>query len=338
MNVNFLPLFTLQIAHTYYTGVCRDFAVAIPAETGAVLRNGRLLAREVEGVLHVLYEADPGGLPRVPIAGATLRLGLVLTNPWFGNVTQLPTGFPARRMRWTNAADPEVLAPAPDFAFVADTFSHTLTQAERPVTVTLRDGAGGVVRQDTVTAADGRTEVSYDLRGRPTGPLTVEESFPNPPLVSTALYLDAELRQRDAAAVVEITVDEGFYGDPPAFQVAFQAREEVLSYYVVVDGYTNTEFGALAVADAGFAAEGRPEIEFETIPVEDFTGTDLPPSLLAPGGERVVLFRSQAPLARRERGRGRIQLSRQEDVLMANLPQPGVERAKADLIIHLSKP
>jgi hypothetical protein len=25
-------------------------------------------------------------------------------------------------------------------------------------------------------------------------------------------------------------------------------------------------------------------------------------------------------------------------VLMANLPQPGVERAKADLIIHLSKP
>jgi hypothetical protein len=140
------------------------------------------------------------------------------------------------------------------------------------------------------------------------------------------------------AAVVEITVDAGFYGDPPALQLAFQAREEVLSYYVVAAGYTNSEFAGLSVTDAGFAAEARPEIEFDAIAQESFGGTELPPALLAPGGERVVLFRSQAPLARRERGRGRIQLTRLEDVLMANLPQPGVERAKADLIIHLSKP
>ncbi|HEX6368230.1 MAG TPA: hypothetical protein VF006_04825 [Longimicrobium sp.] len=338
MNVRFLPLFTLQVAHTYYTGACRDFSLVVPAETAALLRNGRLLAREVEGVVHVLYEAGPGGLPLVPVSGATLRLGLQLNNPHFGNVTQLPAGFPARRLRYTNAANARALALAPVFAFVGDTFAHTLTQAGRPVTVTLRDGAGGAVQVDTVTAADGRTAVSYDLRGRATGPLTVNESFPGPVLATTALYLDAELRQRDVAAVVEVTVREEFYGDPPALQVAFQASEEVLSYYVVVDGYTNTEFNGLAVADAGFTAEARPRVNFVKIPVGSFTGTDLPPSLLAPGGERVVLFRSQAPVARRERGRGRIQLSRQQDVLMANLPQPGVERAKADLIIHLSKP
>jgi hypothetical protein len=338
MNVQFLPLFTLQVAHAYYTGVCRDFALIVPAQTGALMRNGRLLAREVEGVLHILFEADPNGAPRVPIAGASLRLGLQLTNAYFGNVTQLPAGFPAQRLRYTNAADPQALAPAPGFSFVGDTFSHTLTQAGRPVTVTLRDAGGAAVQTDTVTAEDGRTGLSYDLRGRPTGPLTVEEVFPGDVQVDTALYLDAELRQRDAAAVVEITVDEGFYGDPPAFQLAFQAKEEVLSYYVVVNGYTANEFNGLAVADAGFAAESRPQIVFDKIESAGFTAADLPVPLLAPGGERVVLFRSQAPLARRERGRGRIQLSRQQDVLMANLPQPGVERAKADLIIHLSKP
>lgn len=338
MKYQFLSLFTLRVAHGYYTGTCRDFALAVPPETAARLRNGRLVAREVEGVLHVMYEAYADGVPLVPIGGATLRLGLALTNPYFGNVTELPAGFPLQRLRFTNAADPDTLAPAPDFAFVGDTFSHTLTQAGRPATVTLRDGAGAVLKTDTVTAADGRTALSYDLRGFPTGPLVVEESFPGPAAATTALYLDPELRRRDPAAVVEITVDEGFYGDPPAFQLAFDAREEVLSYYVVADGYTNTEFAGLSVTDAGFAEEGRPEIGFDTIAVESFAPADLPPTLLAPGGERVVLFRSQAPLARRERGRGRIQLSRLEDVLMANLPQPGVERAKADLIIHLSKP
>lgn len=338
MNFQFLPLFTLRVAHAYYTGACRDFSLIVPGETAVLLRNGRLLAREVEGTLHVMYEGDPDGVPLVPIAGATLRLGLGLTNPYFGNVTELPAGFPARRLRWTNAAEPEVLAAAPDFAFVTDTFAHTISQAGRPATVTLRDAAGATVQQDTVTAADGRTAISYDLRGRPTGPLTVEESFPGDVNTSAALYLDPELRRRDAAVVVEITVDAAFYGDPPAFQLPFEAREEVLSYYVVANGYTPTEFGGLAVSDAGFAAEARPEVEFETIPVEEFTGAELPAALLAPGGERVVLFRSLAPLARQERGRGRIQLSRLEDVLMANLPQPGVERAKADLIIHLSKP
>lgn len=338
MSGPYLSLFTLQVSHTYYTGVCRDFALIVTAETAAAMRSGRLLAREVEGVVHVLYQSDPGGGPFVSFAGRTLRFGLRLLNPYFGNITQLAATFPARRLRYTNAANPEQLAAAPGFAFVPGSFSHTLSQAGRPAKVTLRDGAGTVLQTENVTADDGRTAVSFDLGGRPTGPLTLEEVFPGPAAVTTALYLDPELRQRDAAAVVEITVDEGFYDDPPAFQIAFQAREEVLSYYVVVDGYTTNEFNSLSVTDAGFTVEGRPQITFKKIPSTSFTAAEIPTSLLAPGGERVVLFRSQAALARRERGRGRIQLSKQQDVLMANLPQPGVERAKADLIIHLSKP
>lgn len=336
MNLRYLPLLTLRVAHGFYAGPCRDFAFRVPARTAALLRSGRLVAREVEGVLHVLYEAGEGAAPRVPAAGSVLRFGLELLNPYFGNFTVLPAEFPARRLRRSNAADPRTLGPAEDFAFVGDIFSHTLGDPGRPATVTLRDGAGAVLQQDTLEEDDGRTAVSYDLRGEPTGPLLLEAAFPGPVMDRHALYRDPELR--DAAVVVEVTVDAGFYGAPPAFEVEFEARDEALSYYVVASGYSPAELDSLAVSDQGFAEDGRPEVAFDRIAAADLGETDLAPPLLAPAGEAVVLFRSRAALARRERGRRRIQLSKNGDVLVANLPQPGGERAQADLIVHLSKP
>ena len=52
---------------------------------------------------------------------------------------------------------------------------------------------------------------------------------------------------------------------------------------------------------------------------------------------KVALFRSQAPVARREKARRRIQLARSTEVIVQNLPQPGAAAATANLIIHLSK-
>lgn len=338
MNVQFLPLFTLRAAHAFYEGPCRDFAFVLPAETAALLRNGRLLARDLDGTLHVLFEADANGDPRVPIDGATLRIGMQLLNPHFGNFTALPAGFPARRLRYTNGADPETLAAQDHFAFVPDTFSHTLGDEGRPATVTLRDGAGTTLRQDALGEDDETTDLSYDLRGVPTGALELEEAYPGPVTEATALYLDPELRQRDAAVVVEVTVDAGFYAVPPALEVPFAAREEVLSYYVVAHRYAEAELATVTVSDVGAAGDGRPPVTFTKIAWDDLAESDLDPSLLAPGEEeQVLLFRSSAQVPRRERGRRRIQLSKNGDVLMANLPQPGVERAQADLILHLSK-
>jgi hypothetical protein len=338
MNVQFLTLFTLRAVHGFYDGPCRDFGFLVPAETAALLRNGKLLARELDGTLHVLFEASADGDPLRPLPGATLRMGMQLLNPYFGNFTVLPAGFPARRLRYTNAADPGELAPADDFAFVPDTFAHALADDARPATVTLRDGAGTVVREDALGEDDETAALSYDLRGAPTGPLEVEEEYPGPVTETTALYLDPELRGRDAAVVVEVTVHPDFYADAPAFTVPFDARQEVLSYYVVAGGYLPGDLATLTVTDEGAALDGRPPVTFVKTDGEDLVEPDLTASLLAPGGEPVVLFRSAAELPRRERGRRRIQLSKNGDVLMANLPQPGVERAQADLILHLSKP
>jgi hypothetical protein len=149
---------------------------------------------------------------------------------------------------------------------------------------------------------------------------------------------DPELARQGAFGVVEVRIDSDLYKTPAAFEIAFAAREETLRYYLVVRRYSASELDQLRVSDAGFTEEGRPEIRFDRVAAGDFTETEIPPGLLGNGDATVVLFRSQAPVARRQRGRRKIQLSRNGEVLVEHLPQPGAERATADLIVHLSKP
>ena len=148
---------------------------------------------------------------------------------------------------------------------------------------------------------------------------------------------DNELIREGLFCLVEITMDAGFYAAPPAFAVAFQARAETLKYYVVARNYTVGEFNQLDVSDAGFAADVRPQIQFDRIPPSSFTTNEIPAAQLGGGDDRVTLFRSQQPVARQAKARKRIQLARNNDVIIAQLPQPGAAAATADLVVHVSK-
>jgi hypothetical protein len=148
---------------------------------------------------------------------------------------------------------------------------------------------------------------------------------------------DAELFREGLFCLVEIAVDAGFYAAPPAFEIAFQARAETLKYYVVARNYTAGEFNQLDVSDAGFASDARPEIHFDRVPPSSFTSAEIPAAQLGDTDARVTLFRSQQPVARQDKARTRIQLARNTDVIIAQLPQPGAAAATADLVVHLSK-
>lgn len=154
--------------------------------------------------------------------------------------------------------------------------------------------------------------------------------------------LEPELAREGVFGVVEVRIAAAFYDAPAAFEIAFAARQETLRYYLVVKRYSAAELDQLTVSDAGFGEEGRPEVKFTKVPAAAFTPAEIPPALLGGGGgggdATVLLFRSQAPVARRQRGRRKIQLNRNGEVLIEHLPQPGAERATADLIVHLSKP
>jgi len=156
-------------------------------------------------------------------------------------------------------------------------------------------------------------------------------------LLNPAEERDAELLRAGLFGVVEITVDPGFYAAPPAFEIAFAAREETLKYYVVARNYTPAQFNQLDVTDEGFTADARPKIDFQRVAASDFSADDVPASVLGDAGAKVALFRSQAPVARREKARRRIQLARNTEVIVQNLQQPGAAAATANLVIHLSK-
>ena len=156
-------------------------------------------------------------------------------------------------------------------------------------------------------------------------------------LLNPADERDAELLREGLFGVVEITIDAAFYGAPPAFEITFAAREETLKYYVVARNYTVAQFNQLDVTDQGFTADARPKIDFARVAAAAFTADDVPATVLGDAAARVVLFRSQAPVARREKARRRIQLARSTEVIVQNLPQPGAAAATANLVIHLSK-
>ncbi len=148
---------------------------------------------------------------------------------------------------------------------------------------------------------------------------------------------DAELLRAGLFCLVEIGIDEDFYTTPPEFQVPFGAREEILKYYVVARNYTSGEFNQLDVTDAGFASDARPQIDFDRVAASSFAADDLPPATLGDADARIAMFRSQQPVARRDKGRSRIQLARNADIIIPQLPQPGAAAATASLIVHLSK-
>jgi len=88
INTRFKPLFLLEVWHEYYGGVCPDIDFTVPQNTAGILRGTGLLAKAVEGTLHVLYRSDEAGPPPVSAAGKTVRIGLVVRDPCFANITE----------------------------------------------------------------------------------------------------------------------------------------------------------------------------------------------------------------------------------------------------------
>lgn len=156
-------------------------------------------------------------------------------------------------------------------------------------------------------------------------------------LLNAADAQDAELLFAGLFGVVEIEVGAGFYAAAPEFEIAFEARAETLKYYVVARNFPPAEFDDLGVRDAGFTTDARPQIQFDRVAASAFGADDLPAALLGGTDARIALFRSQAPVARRAKARRRIQLARNTEVIVSQLPQPGAAAPTADLVIHLSK-
>ena len=200
-----------------------------------------MIARDRDGVLHLLYEADDAGAPRARLDGETLRFGLRLAMPFFANYTAVAEGFPTGRLHFTNAAAAGTLAAQPALLLVGDLLAYALTRNSRPATVTLRDAANAVLAKETV--AEGQSGGTFDLRAVPPGALSLRAGYSNAS-ETFSYYHDPEWQQSGASAIVEVTVDAGFYTAAAPLAITFDAREDLLRYYVVARNYSDTESSA----------------------------------------------------------------------------------------------
>lgn len=336
----FRQLATLRATHAYNGGIARDIDLAIPMETAAVLRKGRILCRSSGGILHFLYEANEGGEAVVSATGTTLRVGLVLTSSAFRNVTD-PATLPAAGIAfWCNRAVPTRLDAMQARTLVGSSFVHALSGSTRPVTVTVEDAWARTVRTEIVTEEQGSSTISIDLAGIDAGPVTVRETNAAGAPRETHYLLHPEWLPASLIGVVEVAIDASFYtgAAPPAFEVSFAARSETLNYYVVALNHSDADLERMVVSDVGFADDGRPKIEFTRMEAGAFGPEQLPISALGVDpSARHLLFTSRTPVTRQEIARRRIQLARNGAVVIEHLPQPSAARADANFIIHVTK-
>jgi hypothetical protein len=336
MITRFLPLCTLDVAHAYYGGACRDFTYIVPADTAALLKRAKMLLRVLDGRVHVLFEAAADGTPLLQLPGARLRLGLQVANPAFFNFTTLPVAPGVETAVYANSSAAGTLAAPVAATLTGRILTRTLSRTDRPVTVIAANADDQGPEPLTVSLA-GHTSVSFDLDGFAPGLFTVTEDYTGALTTVTGdYYVDPELSREPLFGVVEIAVANTFYTAPPAFTIAFDAPAETLNYYVVAVNYTDTEFGQLGVAHN--APAGVPVIAFTKIQSNAFTATELPIALLGGNPARVVLFRSSAPVKRRKGGYPGVELVRNGAVIRGSLPQAAPDQPKADLVVHLSKP
>lgn len=245
MSIHFRSLFEVEVEHAYYSGLCADIDFVVPGAEQA-LAAGKLLTRVRDGRLRVLFEADEAGNALRDIHGTTLLIGLRVVNPYFANFTAPPVAS-AGLVLYGNQTTPRSLDPALAAAFVAPRQRIAPLQAGRPLTLSWQYAGGPLVEQ---TLSAGLDEAVFETRDWPTGRYALHETAGAPAQVSHWLHSPA-LAGEQLWGVLALTVDGGFYANPPVFRIALQARSEQLQYYVVARNFGAAEFGQLQLADAG---------------------------------------------------------------------------------------
>ena len=334
-RIAFHPLWTVTVQHGFFGGSCDALGFNLPPSAERALAGSHALLRVRDGALQVLVEVDEAHTPISDLSGLRLLIALkpreasfdLITTPIFGN-SGLPRGDVAV---WDNAANPNALGAPHAVRICGEQLRIEPRATERPLTLRLFDAANTLQAQNVLNIGD----EAWTLPGLYTrGEWRVEEQGAGP-AAAWALWVEPELV--NAWGVLALRFDPAHLPAGQAFNLSFGARSDTLRYYVVAQRFGVAEFNSLSVQDTGFAAEARPAIVFNRVAPASFNASHLAPALLDPSGSaRIALFEAQATVARRARGPLGLELHRNGDVLIGNLPQPGAERHDAQFVVHLS--
>jgi hypothetical protein len=88
MTTRLQTLFSLEVGHDYYRGPCPDIGFLVPENAARLLRDAGMMAKTASGAIVVRYLASEAGAPVRSATGKTLRIGLVVRDPSFANITE----------------------------------------------------------------------------------------------------------------------------------------------------------------------------------------------------------------------------------------------------------
>lgn len=333
MMSEWTTLCTVQVTHIYWGGDCADLEFVIPRSMGVILCRARVLARSTLGKLMLLVELNDQGGARFSLAGMALYFGIRLVQPYLSNYTALAVRCPL----YSNRGQPATLAAPVECLLTGSRLSVPVGELLRPAEVVVRDLSGASLRAESLAEDDARTEITLELSGLPAGRYTLETADSGG-VEQRALILEPELAASGAFGLLELTPSDAPLAAPPALTLPLTALAQHLCFYVVAHHFSASDFALLSVQDAGAAEDNRAPIAFERVESSAFTDAELPVTLLGDSEDQIALFRSTDPLARQARGRKRLQLNKNGDVLIANLPQPCAQSSTSDIIVRVSKP
>jgi hypothetical protein len=333
-RIAFRPLWTVTVSHGFFGGDCDALNFFVPPATERALAGAHALVRVTDGTLHVLVEVNDANEPLSDLSSLQLLFGMQPREAAFDLIT-VPLGLPRGKAGvWDNTANANALGGPRAVRISGEQLRIEPESAERPLTLRLFNAANVQQAQTELKVGD----EAWSLPGLCShGEWRVEEQGAGPaaPAASWALWVEPELVK--AWGVLALRFDAGHLPGGQTFNLAFTAASDTLRYYVVARRFGAADFDSLSVQDAGFAAEARPAIVFSRVNPANFNASHLTPALLDPSGTaRIALFEAQSAVARRVRGPAGLELHRNGDVLIRNLPQPGAERHDAQFVVHLS--
>ncbi|MFZ4576139.1 MAG: hypothetical protein ACOYN0_17275 [Phycisphaerales bacterium] len=327
MRTLFAPLVTLSIEHEFFAGICEDIAITIPEFTAAAIRRGRAIIRFDAGVLRVLREVDDP--ETTALAGKTLVFGLRPAPAAFESFTE-PLVTSRAVVPRLSVTGPGVVGAVGEAVIATGLYNVTPADPDAALRLRVRDGGDRVVRSGLSDRPG--TAANLDLRGLDEGGYRLEQDIDGNPAtqVVRTLYVSRDLERESPWAVLELPVSAAAYAGGVEFRLVFAARRETVKYVIFAPRLEPAELAQLNVVDRGGADEGRPTLEFERV---DPAGNGDVPG----GGGAGIVFRSRSAVPRLAKGRRKIQLVKNGNVLIENLPSPSRDQVQPTVVVHLSK-
>jgi hypothetical protein len=331
MNTDFLPVFNIELRHSFYTdALCSDFELFPLAETQLLMRNRQAIFsfRKTFGKMMMLADATTVTTAAHPISGTdALLFGMTLLNPALANITtEWPS--PKKIFLFTNAdnlTDPATSAVTlsrQEISLSPKVIVHAINESVAG-TATLKNDTGALVATQTFGTGLNGTELPFDVQHLPSGLYTVTETTTDGP-VDYLYYADNQLLFKNIFGLIRIVNQPAFpfsYDGKPVYRVSFTPKSAQWKYYVVAPAMSGADIGNLSVVQTGAGSSAIVFTKTYPVPAADKTAP-----ILSTDTSKVALFTSNLSLAYQQAPRKQIELRKGSATVLSNLPNPDIRQ------------